>query len=65
MVFVKSKAYPADIRVIKPDRIEIRLAMDDIRNKNEQEFVRSFLSDKTIQLRIFLRTPTTKINIEN
>ncbi len=42
MVFVKSKAYPANIRVVKPDRIEIRLAMDDSRNKNEQEFVRSF-----------------------
>jgi hypothetical protein len=58
------RTYPANIRVVKPDRIEIRLAIDDIRNKNEHGFVRSGRCDKTRQLRRLPSIPKIKINIE-
>jgi hypothetical protein len=64
IVFVKSKAQPDNILVVKPDNIAIRLAIDEIRKNNEHGFLRSVRCDKTSVLRRFPIIPNRNRNIE-
>ncbi len=61
IVAVGSRFHPANIRVGKPMRIEMRSIKDETRKSTAHGFDRSVRCNKTIQLRIFPTVPKMKI----
>jgi hypothetical protein len=61
IVAVGSRFHPANIRVGKPMRIEMRSIKDETRKITAHGFDRSIRCDKTKQLRIFPIVPKMKI----
>jgi len=61
---VKSKFHPAKIRVDKPERMEMTLAIDEIRKRKVHGFDRSDGCDNTKQLRRLPIVPKSRIRIE-
>ncbi len=53
---------PTNIRVVRPERIAIRLVIEQTRKIKAQGFERSVRADKTRILRIFLIQPKSSIN---
>jgi hypothetical protein len=60
--FVGSIFQPDNTREVSPERIAIRLKIDETRNKNAQAFERSGRCDRTRMLRILPTEPKRNTN---
>jgi hypothetical protein len=63
IVFVRSAAQPDSIRVVRPERMKLRWAIDENRKNNAHGFDRRVGCDKIKQLRILPIVPKIKMNI--
>jgi hypothetical protein len=63
VVFAASTIQPVSIRVVRPAKTKVRLAMDETRKKNAQGFDRRTRCEKTKKLRTLPTVAKTKMTI--